>query len=678
MALEKNIKSVVHFMAYPGPRLGRSTQLGEAPESYMVDTIKKIIDDPYFNGIEITLIKDPAIRKRVAKMLKDAKMYVTFCAQSIQLINEDNLIATTDISSIDELERQNAVARILEYVDMAVELGAQHFELLSGDDPGTSSGLAARRQATRQLVRSLNEICRYTKKKAGGMKVSLVMFDRLEGSKPQHKGQLIGPTSEAVLLGEELKLDYGHDHFGLLYDLSHMFLMRNGFDHETPEVLRQLAPYLNAVHIANSVSSDPSHPDYGDMHVAMDHPMGSVTPEVLSDFVKVLNEINFSGLVGFELLPRGRQISESVINIAKSMFQEACAQIPVNYAIGGYRFKARKFLPERFVFRLTDIRMNKPEIIAEGAKNRVKRKKLAKDGRMVIIAADHPGRNVTSVGDDPYLMGDRQQYLGRITRALMAPHVDGIMTTPDIMDELFIINFLMQQKDGGTGILDDKILIGCTNRGGLSGSMYEMDDRVTAYKIADIKKLGLDGAKMMFRLDLKSPQSRYSQYTVERCSELIRKCNDASIPAFIEPLPVEIKDGQYQVIMDSNEIIRAIGVATALGGSSQNIWLKVPYVDNFEMVARSTSCPILMLGGASTGDPTGTIENFEKGIGSGSNICGAMVGRNMLYPGFDDPYATSAAVGKVIHELVSAEDAVKYLASLRGKDIDLLVKALGA
>ncbi|MBD3187009.1 hypothetical protein GF325_09295 [Candidatus Bathyarchaeota archaeon] len=676
MALEKNIKSLVHFMAYPGPRLGRSTQLGEAPESYMIDSIKKVIEDPYFNGIEITLIKNPSIRKKVTKMLKDAKMYVTFCAQVIQLINEDNLIAPTDIASIDELERQNAVARILEYVDMAAEMGAQHFELLSGDDPGTSNGLAARRQATRQLVRSLNEICRYTKKKANGMKVSLVMFDRLqEGSKPQNKGQLVGPTSEAVLIGEELKLDYGHDHFGLLYDLSHMFLLRNGFEHETPEVLRQLAPYLNAVHIANSVS-DPSHDDYGDMHVSMDHPNGSVTPETLSEFAKVLNEINFDGMIGFELLPRGRQISESVINIAKSMFQEACAQIPVNYAIGGYRFKTRKFLPERFFFNITDIRMNQPELITEGARNRARRPSITEDGKLVIIAADHPGRNVTRVGDDPYLMGDRQQYLGRIVRSLMSSYVDGIMATPDIIDDLFIINHLMQKKEK-KGIIDGKVIIGCTNRGGLSGSTYEMDDRITAYRIEDIKHLGLDGAKMMFRLDLDSPQSRYSQYTVERCANMIRKCNELDVPGFIEPLPVEIRDGRYQVKMDHTEIIKTIGVATALGGSSKNIWLKVPYVDNYEMVARSTSCPILMLGGASTGNPTGIIENFEKGIGSGGNIRGAMVGRNMLYPGYDDPYATSAAVGKVIHDLVSAEDAVKYLASLRGERMDYLSKILG-
>lgn len=675
MALETNIKSLVHFMAYPGPRLGKSTQLGEAPEDYMLDTIQKVVDDPFFNGIEITLIKDPAIRKKVADKLKASKMYVTFCAQVIQLINEDELIARTDIASIDELERVNAVDRIKEYIDMASELGAKHFELLSGEDPGTASGLAARKQATRQLVRSLHEICTHAEKKAAGMKVSLVLFDRLEGKGPQHKNQLVGPSSEAAAIAEEIKFDYKHPNFGLLYDLSHMFFLKNGFDHETPDVLRQLAPYLNYVHVANCVT-DPEHPDYGDLHVSMDHPKGAVTPEVLADFVRVLNEIRFEGVVGFELLPRGRQISESVINIAKSMFQEACQQMPVNYAIGGFRFKTRKFFPERLFFTLTNMRTDNPDVVIETAKARARRKNVAgEDGRLVILAADHPARFVTRVGEDPYLMGDRQQYMGRIVRALMAPGVDGIMTTPDIMDDLFIIERML--KDAGhASLLDEKVLIGCTNRGGLAGSAFEMDDRLTAYSVKDAKAMGLDGVKMMFRLDLKSSQARYSQQTVELCSKLVREASQEGIPSFVEPLTVEQTPSGYRVVLDHNELIKTIGVASAIGGSSRNLWLKVPYVENFEMVARSTSNPILMLGGESTGNPTDVIEAFEKGMGAGSNIRGAMVGRNMLYPGHDDPYATTAAVGSVIHEGTSAEEAVWYLASLRGKDIDRIVKAL--
>lgn len=676
MALEKNIKSIVHFMAFPGPRLGRSTQLGEAPEKYLVDSINWLVKDGFFNGIEITLIKDPEIRARIARLLNKHKFHITFSAQPIQLINEDNLIASTDISSINELERRNAVNRLKRYIDEAYEFNADAFAFLSGEDPGAESGLTRRRQATRSLIRSVHELINYGDQRAGDLgkkplTYSLEMFDRLPDD--NCKGQLVGPASEARPIAEELKIDYKHENFGLLYDLSHMFLLQDGFDHESPAVLYDLAPYLNWVHVANSVS-DKTDPLYGDLHVGLDYPNGNVTPAILAEFVKVLNEIKFAGGVGFEFMPQGRQLSESIINIAKSMFVEAMQQIEVNYAIGGYRFKTRQFFPEKLFFMITDAKISRPEIILDQARKRKKRASLT-TRPLIIIAADHPARYVTQVGSDNLAMGDRQQYMGRIIRTLIADEVDGVMATPDVIDDLFVVNHFLQEA-GHPGFLDEKVLLGCTNRGGLSGSEYEMDDRVTAYQVDDILKYNLDGAKMMFRLDLETNMARYSQYTVERVAKMIRQCNDKNVPAFVEPLPmINTKDG-YQVNLTSEEMIKTIGVATALGGSSANLWLKIPYVPNFEYVARSTSNPILMLGGASTGNPCDVIEAFEKGMGAGKNVKGCLVGRNLLYPGYDDPRAVAMAVHKIVHDMDNAEDAVKFLASERGKDLDYLTRTI--
>ena len=358
--------------------------------------------------------------------------------------------------------------------------------------------------------------------------------------------------------------------------------------------------------------------------------------------------------------------------------EQARQQIDVNYALGSYRFKTRRFLPEKIFYMISDQRKNNiGSLLKQEYKNRVKRTHPW-NANLVIIAADHPARRVTEVGSDDLAMGDRQQYLGRIVRVLILDEVDGIMTTPDIMDDLFILNYIFKQK-GGISFLDNKILIGCTNRGGLSGSMYEMDDRVTAYIIEDIRRLGLDGAKMMFRLDLNSNMVKYSQRTIELCSKMIRECNKYDLPAFLEPLPVRRgSDERYHVILDSKEIIKTIGIATALGGSSLNIWLKIPYVENYEHVVRSTSNPILMLGGASTGNPIDLLEKFEKGLGAGKNVNGCLVGRNLLYPGFDDPRAVALALSKIIHDYESTEDAVKFLAENRGKEMDFLsLKIMG-
>lgn len=679
MAFDKNVKSLVHFMAFPGPRLGHSTMLGEAPEKYLLDSIDFLKSLKYFDGIEITRIKDSDIRAKFFEAIKSFK-YITYSAEPVQLINEDNLIARTDICSIDELERKNAVYRLKECILEAYECDAKQFMFLSGEDPGAENGLRDRKMAISSLIKSIDELCQYNKElakksKKKPIKVTLETFDRLK--EPGCKNQLIGPSDEARSLAIEMRNVYGHEEFGLLYDISHMFLLRDGFGHETIDVIRAIAPFLNWIHVANSIS-DKGDPNYGDMHVSMDYPNGNVTPEVLKNFLKILKDVEYKEGIGFEYAPRGRQLSESVIKIAIAGFEEAREQIDVNYALGSYRFKTRKFLPEKIFYMITEEKKQNPKgLLAEEYKNRVKKERPWEEN-LVIIAADHPARRVTAAGSDELAMGDRQQYLGRIVRTLILDEIDGVMTTPDIMDDLFILNYLFKQK-GGNGFLDNKILIGSINRGGLAGSTHEMDDVVTAYEIEDINNLGLDAAKMMIRIDLETPMARFSQKTLETCARMIRKCNKFNIPMFVEPLPVErLKDGTYKTKMNIVDLIKTIGIATALGGSSTNIWLKIPYIDDYEHVVRSTSNPILILGGESTGNPTDILESLEKGLGAGKNIKGCLLGRNLLYPGMDDPRAVGLAVSKIIHEHASTEEAVKILAENRGKDMDYFTsKILG-
>ncbi len=676
MALEKNIKSIVHFMAFPGPRLGRSVQLGEAPKKYLIDSINFIAGTKFYNGIEITTIKDPEIRAEVAKLLKKHKFYITYSAQPVQLINEDKLIEPTDISSVDEIERENAVKRLKECLEEAYEMGCDQFAFLSGQDPGTEQGLQKRVMATGSLLVSIEELCKYSRElakqyKREKMKMTLEIFDR-EHCKG-FKGQLIGPHNEAKALAHNVRND-GYEEFGLLYDLSHMFLIKSGFESENVDVIKTLKPFLNWIHIGNSVT-DKKSPLYGDYHVSMDHPEGAVTPHVVRDFFTALVDVGYESGIGLEVMPiPPDQLSESVVMTGIAAFKAAAEEISVNYAIGSYRFKTRKFLPERLFYRITEERIKDPDIVKKEAAKR-KQRKRPYDKNIIIIAADHPARYVTRVGDDPLAMGDRQQYLGRIARTLIDPQIDGVMATPDLIDDLMILNKIFVDA-GGKSFMDEKIIIGCLNRSGLAGSSHEMMDRLTAYTPKDLADLKYDGAKMMFRIDLETSQARYSQETLEQCSKWIRECNQYNIPAYLEPLPVEKTDSGYKVKMNHVDLIKTIGVATALSGSSTNIWLKVPYVDNFELVARSTSNPILLLGGESSGYPPDTMINFEKGLGAGPNIKGALVGRNLLYPGYDDPLAVSLAVGKIIHESETAEDAIKYLVSQRGKDMDYLTKVI--
>src|SRR5665647_587929 len=109
---------LIHFMAYP------DTMKGEGP---ILDTIRKICVDDYFNAIEITWIKDTEVRQKVKKMLDSSHMMVAYGAQPRLLTTGLN------INDMDEEGRMKALETLKEGIDEAYEMGAVGFAFLSGN-----------------------------------------------------------------------------------------------------------------------------------------------------------------------------------------------------------------------------------------------------------------------------------------------------------------------------------------------------------------------------------------------------------------------------------------------------------------------------------------------------------------------------------------------------------------
>ena len=335
-----------------------------------------------------------------------------------------------------------------------------------------------------------------------------------------------------------------------------------------------------------------------------------------------------------------------------------------------YEFNLDRFFPEDVFWRITDVRVDKPEVVALEQRSRKRRRQLAPDGKLVILAADHPARMSTATPTDPLGMTDRHAYLGRVLRALVGGLIDGLMATPDILDDVFIVNYLVKQG-GGPSFLDGKVLLGSMNRSGLSNTVFEMDDDMSAYTADGIAEANLDGAKVLWRLDPNEPGSgKTLMYIAEAVSEL----SAMGLPSFLEPLPVKRTENGYQPVKDPIELLKQIGVLSGLGGNTARTWLKIPVCEDYERVVRATTMPLLMLGGASHNDPEPTIREFARGLTGGPNVRGAMVGRNVLYPGKDDPLAVGTVISEIIHHGISADDALGRLPRYRDQDIDMLTK----
>jgi uncharacterized protein len=328
-------------------------------------------------------------------------------------------------------------------------------------------------------------------------------------------------------------------------------------------------------------------------------------------------------------------------------------------------FLDREFLPPAILAKITELRVKDPECSLRAAKKRVRRTSLAPDGRLNILAADHPARRVTKVGDDPVRMADRNGYFARIVRVLQSEVVDGVMATMDVLEDLLILDHLIVDA-GGKRFLDKRLLIASLNRGGLAGASWEMDDPITGPSPATCAELNLDGAKLLLRV---CDEENGSLKTMVQCARAITEMNALGLPTFLEPLPVVKNNGSYRVVKTAETLAKLVGVASALGDSSRYLWLKLPYCENYGAVAGATSLPILLLGGESVGDATPLLLEIAAGLSAGQNVRGALVGRNVLYPGPEDPLVVAQAAGVIIHEGSPVEQALKTMESWRGRDM---------
>jgi hypothetical protein len=279
---------------------------------------------------------------------------------------------------------------------------------------------------------------------------------------------------------------------------------------------------------------------------------------------------------------------------------------------------------------------------------------------------------VTKVGADPLAMADRRDYLARIVRVLSSERVDGIMATMDILEDLIAIDGFLRAS-GAPLLLDGRVLIASLNRGGLAGSSWELDDPVTGPSPATCREWRLDGAKLLLRVDEREPASLK---TMMVCAQAITESNARGLPMFLEPLPVTRTEKGYVVVKTAEALARLAGVASALGDSSRNLWLKMPHCEGYETVARATTLPILLLGGESAGDPAPFLRQLGAALAAGPNVRGALVGRNVLYPGAEDPLAMAGAAGGIVHEGWPVETALDSMTANRGRDMDRLSRWL--
>lgn len=283
---------------------------------------------------------------------------------------------------------------------------------------------------------------------------------------------------------------------------------------------------------------------------------------------------------------------------------------------------------------LRDTRATNPGRLAEIYANRSRRDLLAGDGRLMIVAADHPARGALAVNGNPTAMADRYELLTNLAVALSRPGVDGVLGTPDIIDDLALL-----------GLLDDKVVVGSMNRGGLRGASFEMDDRYTAYDIPSIERDGLDFAKNLVRINLADDSTAD---TLESTAFAVSEAAELGIPIMLEPFMSEWVDGTIKNNLSTDQVILSMAIAAGLGNSSAYSWLKIPVVPDMDRVMASTTLPTLLLGGDPGEKEDELIEEWGNALAL-PGVRGLVVGRSMLYPHHGDVAKAVDTAATLVH-----------------------------
>lgn len=278
------------------------------PVNYpILDSVKTICCDEYFNALEITHIEDQETKDKVRDMLAQSHMKVCYGAQPRLLGPKLNP------NDLDEEGRKKAEAVLMDSVDEARYMGAKGIAFLAGKwEPETKD------QAYAQLLKTTRAVCSYAATK--GMMVELEVFDF-----DMDKAALIGPAPYAARFAADMRTT--HNNFGLLVDLSHF-----PTTYETSRfVIQTLRPYITHLHIGNAVVKE-GFEAYGDQHPRFGFPDSANDTEQLVDFFTVLKEEGFFNkenpyVLSLEVKPWADEDGDIILANTKRVINRAWALV---------------------------------------------------------------------------------------------------------------------------------------------------------------------------------------------------------------------------------------------------------------------------------------------------------------------------------------------------------------
>lgn len=240
-------------------------------------SVRTVLEDSFFERIEIAPIANPTRRRQFAEWLRVANIKASYLLQPLIFGKELN------IHSLNKEEQMQAVKHIIQAMDDAVEAGADRVAIISG--PKEWKGKYE--DELNRLSDSLLLIDKAAKER--NLQLDLELFDT-----DIDKKRFFGNSEMAAdLMG---LLEEHTTNLSLLVDLSHVPLLGEKIEN----TVRNTKSWIGHVHIGNC-SIDREDDRFGDKHPYFGYLNGCHSVSEVAQFLKALVEvgyINRSGKAG--------------------------------------------------------------------------------------------------------------------------------------------------------------------------------------------------------------------------------------------------------------------------------------------------------------------------------------------------------------------------------------------
>jgi sugar phosphate isomerase/epimerase len=266
-------------VAQPGVVISNAWPQSRATAGETARAIETVLRDfPFFEAYQTVDIPTAAERRAVRELLGARGRPHTYTLTRV--LGEQKL----NLSSLDPVNRQRAIATIIAQFDCAQEAGANAIGLISGPRPADP---AQRTEALRALEDSLAQLAAALAPHRG-LQLIIEPLDY-----EAHKRNTLGSTPEAVALCR--RLAERNLPVALCLDTSHLLL--NGED--TIAAVAEARDFIAEFHFCNPVL-DRASPLFGDQHL----PFGAPGALDIAEIAALLSDLHRIGYLSPATRPR--------------------------------------------------------------------------------------------------------------------------------------------------------------------------------------------------------------------------------------------------------------------------------------------------------------------------------------------------------------------------------------